>query len=432
MTSRLVLHYAARSDVGLVRHGNEDSGYAGPNLLAVADGMGGHAAGELASATAIAVLAELDRDPPEDRLTGLANAIEQAHDRLSSVVTSAPEAAGMGTTVTAMAWDAGTMTIAHVGDSRAYLLREGSLRRLTTDHTFVQTLVDAGRITAAQAATHQKRNLLMKAVDGVHIAHPDLSTSESRAGDRYLLCTDGLTGVVGESDLAGLLMTGDPTGAVTVLVDRALEAGAPDNVTCVVADVSTEAVVDPSGIPAPEPVVVGAAAELRTRDRLPDMQFPADAQLDPDRIVADELAFNAEPEAARAAPATGHRGRWLALALAVVGFLALAAAGVWYWADNQYFVGESNGYVAVYRGVPVGPGPHGWSRMVERSSTAVTSLPTYDRDAVVRTIPATSFDSARLTVAELAAAAALCQAEPGRAGCPPAVAAPGPGADSAP
>ncbi len=156
-TPRLRLRYAARSDIGLVRQGNEDSGYAGGHMLVVADGMGGHAAGELASATAVATFAELDREPPGDEvLTALADAVDQAHEELRRVIGGAPDFAGMGTTVTALSWEGDRVALAHVGDSRAYLLRDGELNQLTKDHTFVQTLVDAGRITPEEAGINSQ------------------------------------------------------------------------------------------------------------------------------------------------------------------------------------------------------------------------------------------------------------------------------------
>ena len=198
----LALRYAARSDVGQVRQGNEDSGYAAPRLLIVADGMGGHAGGELASATAVATLAQIaDANLGQgEALTRLAEAVESAGSTIGLVVADSPELAGMGTTVTGLYWladgDGARIAIVHVGDSRAYLLRDDDLSQITHDHTYVQTLVDAGRITEEEASTHPRRNLLMRALDGVQVAEPDLSVREARLGDRYLLASDGLHGVV--------------------------------------------------------------------------------------------------------------------------------------------------------------------------------------------------------------------------------------------
>ncbi len=422
MTAR-ALRYAARSDVGLIRQGNEDSGYAGGHMLVVADGMGGHAAGELASATAVAVMADLDHPGLGDHvLEDLGDAIAQVHERLVGVVSSSPDAAGMGTTITALAWEDDRLAIAHVGDSRAYLLRGGHLHQLTTDHTYVQTLVDAGRITAAEAAVHHKRNLLIKAVDGVHAVEPDLSIRQVEVGDRYLLCSDGLSGVLKPTELQALLSAGDPTGAVTALVDRALEAGAPDNVTCVVADVVADvaADVDSDARSDRQPVVVGAAAQWRNRDRLPGIAFPADSEPDPDRPAGDQPAGDRPGAGNPTAPIEVTRPRriWWAAVAAVLAVAILAGTGGWYWARQQYFVSDSNGYVAIYQGVPVGTGPHGWSRLVAETDTAVASLPVNSQDEVHEAITARGLDGARDIAAALQAQAVTCRVEPTTPGCP--------------
>ncbi len=164
----LVFRYAARSDVGLVRQGNEDSGYASDNLLIVADGMGGHVAGEMASATVTAILAGLPIAESEDVLTQLADAVDEAQLEMRHIIAEQPDFQGMGTTVTVVCWQGDRASLAHVGDSRAYMLRGGELLRLTKDHTYVQTLVDAGQITEEEAATHRRRNLLIRAIDGVN------------------------------------------------------------------------------------------------------------------------------------------------------------------------------------------------------------------------------------------------------------------------
>ena len=260
----LRLRYAARSDVGLVRRGNEDSGYASPRLLIVADGMGGHAAGELASASAVATLAQLELSPPQasEVLAALADAIDNTGASIRGVIEADADLAGMGTTVTALYWMGERIAVVHVGDSRAYLMRGGELSQLTHDHTYVQTLIDAGRITEEEAAIHPRRSLIMRALDGLNPVEPDLSVREARMGDRYLLCSDGLSGVMTADEIAALLSSRDPTGSVTRLVDFALERGAPDNVTVVIADVIDS---DGSGEDNVIPVVVGAAGEPRVR-----------------------------------------------------------------------------------------------------------------------------------------------------------------------
>src|SRR4051812_23454965 len=172
----LSLRYAARSDVGLIREGNEDSGYAGPSLLAVADGMGGHAAGEVASSVAVSTMATLEDDVPStELLDALATAVNQANDAISDMVEKHPQLDGMGTTLTALLWSGRRVGLVHVGDSRAYLLRNGDIQQITHDHTFVQQLQDEGRITADEAAVHPQRSLLLRCLDGRSNPEPDLS-----------------------------------------------------------------------------------------------------------------------------------------------------------------------------------------------------------------------------------------------------------------
>ncbi|MGH8826069.1 MAG: PP2C family protein-serine/threonine phosphatase, partial [Jiangellaceae bacterium] len=189
----LTLRYVARSDVGLVREGNEDSGYAGPYLLAVADGMGGHAAGEVASQAAIEELVQAEQDPSgSDPLNALNSAIQAANARIRQLITADPSREGMGTTVTAFLWTGTALAMGHIGDSRAYLLRDGELRQVSHDHTFVQSLVDEGRITREEAGVHPARSLILKALQGQGEVDPDLELLEVVAGDRILVCSDGL------------------------------------------------------------------------------------------------------------------------------------------------------------------------------------------------------------------------------------------------
>jgi PPM family protein phosphatase len=256
----LALRYAVRSDVGLLREGNEDSAYAGPRLLAVADGMGGHAAGEVASAVTIGAVSELDRRPPgPDMLAELSGAVNAANVRLQQIVMANPAVEGMGTTLTAVLWSPdGHAAVCHIGDSRGYLLRDGELYQITHDHTLVQSLIDEGRITEDDASTHPQRSLILRAIDGRTIADPDLSVHEALPGDRYLICSDGLSSVVNDETLRDTLAgTPDPEGCCRQLIDLALRGGGPDNITCIVADVVDTAV---TRMPPPKPLLAGAAA----------------------------------------------------------------------------------------------------------------------------------------------------------------------------
>ena len=233
----LVLRYAARSDRGLIRGNNQDSVYAGPRLLAVADGMGGHAAGDVASKVVIAALEHLDDDAPSgDMLQSMREAVFEGSEHLREVIRESPQLEGMGTTLTAILFAGGRLALCHVGDSRAYLLRDGQLTQITHDDTFVQTLIDDGRITPEEANSHPQRSLLLRALNGQDV-DPDLSMREARAGDRYLLCSDGLSGVVSEETLAEALLDPDPQSTADRLIELALRSGGPDNVTVIVADV---------------------------------------------------------------------------------------------------------------------------------------------------------------------------------------------------
>jgi protein phosphatase len=257
----LALRFAARSDIGLVRKGNEDSGYAGPHLLAVADGVGGNAAGEVASAAAITAITPLDaQDPGPDLARMLADAVAAASRRLQELISSDPSIEDMGTTLTALLWREGHAALCHIGDSRAYLLRDGRFTQVTRDHTLVQSLVDEGKITAADVARHPYRSLLLRALDGRTTAETDLARLETCAGDRYLLCSDGLSGVVSGQTLHQVLASVRDLDEVTSrLVELAVEGGGPDNITCIVADV-----IDAGSSrmpPTRQPVFVGAAAE---------------------------------------------------------------------------------------------------------------------------------------------------------------------------
>ncbi len=447
----LELRYAARSDVGLIREGNEDSGYAGPSLLMVADGMGGHAAGELASAIAVATVADLDVHAPQpaEVLGALADSVADVGDALADEIDTDPDLTGMGTTITGLYWLGTRIAVVHVGDSRAYLLRDGELTQITHDHTYVQTLVDAGRITEEEATVHPRRSLLMRALDGVTPVEADLSLREARPGDRYLLCTDGLSGVVSNDEIAGLLAFGDPTGTVTRMVELAIERGAPDNVTVVVADVVEVAdpgpdVVEPDRTFAP--VVVGAAGEPRVRLRLPSVRFPDDSQPDPDRPEAPPPAEGGPPTAPQPlidadiiAPASASRREresrptdrdrrrriWGTIAAAVVAVVVVAVvvfSVASAWLESQWYVAVNGsagtGTVAVYQGIQGTLLGYPLSELWSDSGLQVGTLPFFDQELVSKGIPAADEADAQRIISELQARALECQGPLAPAGCP--------------
>ena len=246
----VTIAYAAGSDIGCNRENNEDSGYAGPCLIAVADGMGGYAGGEVASSTVIGALRAFDAPvPPEHLLDTLGQAVSQAHAVLRGKIEEHPELDRMGTTLTAMLWSGTHVVLAHIGDSRGYLLRDGELFQMTQDHTLDKLLGDGG-------GSPRLSHMLFRVLDGSVDREPDLIPREARVGDRYLLCSDGLTGPVGPEALYEVLtMEPDRSTVVKRLIDLARAGGGPDNITCVVADVVETS--EPA-----TPVVVGAAAEI--------------------------------------------------------------------------------------------------------------------------------------------------------------------------
>src|SRR5262245_11237678 len=345
----LALRYAATSDVGRGRKNDQDSGFASEHLLVVADGMGGAAAGDIASAETVQVMRRLHGAHPDDMLGALAGAVQRANDRLGEIVEEDPSVEGMGTTVTAIMLDGGTtsMGLAHIGDSRAYLLRDGKLTQLTQDHTFVQGLVDEGRITEMEARSHPHRSLLLRALDGRHDAEPDLSTFEVQPGDRFLICSDGLCGYVEDDAIERGLETGAPDEAALGLLQMALDAGGPDNITTVVGDVIDAAAAahgDAAG-----PMVVGAAAE-RARHRRTDETATQPALADTDTGGGGA----ADPEELRYAPRAPRRFRWLRrllLLVVILALLGLAGRAAYSWTQKQYYVADNAGNVAIFRGI---------------------------------------------------------------------------------
>lgn len=365
MTPGLV--YTARSHLGMVRENNEDSAYAGPRLLALADGMGGHAAGEIASQFVVAALARLDEDEPGQDLTGaLTRALTVGNEAIASHVEAHPETEGMGCTATALLFDGRRMGLLHVGDSRAYLLRDGMLTQITKDDTFVQSLVDRGELSADEAQTHPRRSLILKALTGEPV-EPTAVIREARVGDRYLLCSDGLSDPVSTETIAETLATGTVEEAADRLVQLALRSGGPDNITVVLADVLDS----PRDAPV-IPVVVGAASG--------DEPGQIDPAADPysDTAAGKAAAFSRAQVASRggsggtsgaaeasgagpgngsdddevdAAPPRGSRWRFAQSVLGVLVLLAGIVGVSVLLVRSNYFVTESDSQVVVKRGI---------------------------------------------------------------------------------
>jgi serine/threonine protein phosphatase PrpC len=429
-TGRLRLHYAAVSDVGRHRKDNQDSGFASEHLLVVADGVGGQAFGDVASSTAVHLVRRLDRsaggaagenrsaddtltdltdepagdapDSAEEALSALAGAVHRVHDRLAEMVEQDSELDGTSTTLTAALFDGRGLAFAHVGDSRAYLLRRGDLTQLTRDHTFVQSLIDEGRITEAESRVHPHRNIILKAVDGVHDSDPDLFVVGVEPGDRVMLCSDGCSGVLDHDDIARVLGQGSVDFAAVELVRASLEAGSTDNVTVVTAEVvDGEAVDDPESAAAGVgPMLVGAAASQPRRGMLSRIPFGRrhdTGELDP---VTDEV----DPEELRYAPRDPHRGRnlrWALMVLLPLLLLAGAAYAGYSWSQKQYYVAADGPQVAVYKGVQMDLPGIALSEIHETSPLQLDDLTEYNRRLVEEGIVADSLDDARDIVANL-------------------------------
>ncbi|MER7246588.1 protein phosphatase 2C domain-containing protein [Kribbella sp. NPDC000426] len=409
----LSLDYATLSDVGRVRRNNEDSAYAGPHLLLLADGMGGAAAGEVASAAAVQVIRRLDTPEigGEDMIEALAGAVHRANERLSELVEEDPEREGMGSTVTALMFDGKQLGLAHLGDSRAYRMRDGVLYQLSHDHTFVQSLVDEGRISQEEAFTHPHRNLILRVLDGRPDSDPDLEILDVRAGDRLMLCSDGLPDYVSDEVIAASMASGTPDSVVVELITHALEAGSNDNVTCVVADVvETEPA---SGV---QPQLVGAAAELAqgsTGRGEPTVAIRTGGSGHGGGGHGGHGA-GLDPEELRYAPRPPKRFPWLRRIAVLVIILGLIGGGGWFaysWTQKQYYVGSDGDYVAIFKGVEADLPGIDLSKVYERQSLQVDKLPTYSREQVEGNIQADNLAGARSIVAELQQTAAECAAK---------------------
>ncbi len=418
------LDFSAISDVGRVRKDNQDSGYVGPHVVAVCDGVGGAARGDIASSTAIAQLRKLEEAPPgpdtsdSDLLGLVSNALHRAHDRIAELVDENPSLNGTSTTATVALFDGKRVGMGHVGDSRAYLYRNGEISQLTNDHTFVQTLIDEGRINEAEARVHPHRNLILKAIDGIHDLEPDLFVLELTVGDRLLLCSDGTSGVLDAGRLADILSSGTPDYAAVELVRASLEAGSSDNVTCLVADLVDGSPDDPAT--QDTPLLVGAAADMRarrTRGAKAGSLFRGHragdtGELEPIRAeIPDEVGFAisndpiTDPEAVRYAPIAPSRYTWLSRLLvlaAVVGVLWVIGAGAWSWSQDQYYVGEDDGTVVIYRGLDASLPGLDLSHPYESSNVTLDRLCEFDAGEVRDGISASSLEDARKTVDNLA------------------------------
>lgn len=401
---------AAVSHVGRIRANNQDSGYAGTHLFVVADGMGGHAGGDVASAIAIKRVVEVDKPfaSPHDAEFALQSALLAANSLIAETVFEHPELTGMGTTVSAILRLGDKLALAHIGDSRIYRFRDGLLEQITADHTFVQRLVDSGRITAEEAAVHPRRSVLMRVLGDVD-ASPEIDTTviDTQPGDRWLLCSDGLSSYVSDDKIrAALKSVADPNAAANRLVKDALDQGAPDNVTVVIVDIgenNSSAMTPPKMVGSAAEPLSFEAAIVRKPLRLPTLllhplksTLHEDSHFEPE---SDEYLQELIAEDRRR-----HRRRritWLvAIALIIALLVTLLVAG-YRWTQTHYFVGPNGYTIAIFKGVQQDIGPIKLSSVYEVTSIQLNELSPFERQQVEETITADNLEDARDIVRRL-------------------------------
>ncbi|HIW46097.1 MAG TPA: protein phosphatase 2C domain-containing protein [Candidatus Yaniella excrementigallinarum] len=436
----LELQFAAHSDVGRVRSKNDDSAYVGRNLAIVADGMGGHVGGDVASASVVLDLAPLDRNDHPDPETILPDEIQSANLILNDLVHDNPKLAGMGTTCTSVLVDNDVLHMAHIGDSRAYRLKNDTFEQLSRDHTFVQRLIDEGRISPSEAESHPHKNVLMRVLGDVD-ASPELDVTsfDTQPGERWLLCSDGLNAVVDDYTIEMLLRADKPLEEIARdLIDETLQRGAPDNVTVVVfetaerqitaemdpkTDELTESAREVSAASNEESVsasllradlasrphlLVGAAELATDTDQIPivtrsSSQKRAAALLHGASDAAQPAPTKPEPaQLEEDAVPTGRRS-WPLLTMVGV-FLILFATSLavgFLWIRGQYYVGAEDNYVAIYRGVPQSVGPVELSSLEESTDIPLSRLPGYSRQRIETGLPAQDLNHAHEILVDL-------------------------------
>jgi len=382
MSQNLWLRVAGRSDVGLVRENNEDSGFVGKNIILVADGMGGHAAGELASSTAVAVAARFDNLFSNNKETAdsISNIPKQITLEIKSAISKDQNRSGMGTTLSACLIQNGILKIVHVGDSRIYLIREQQISLITKDQTYVQSLIDNQEITLEEARNHPQRSLLLQAIDGISEVVPEIKEISLEPGDRIILCSDGLSNVVTDEEILIAVKSFDNVGAVSSLIEKALENGAPDNVTVVVADVVSETSTHSQ-------VVIGAAAEPRNRIKLPGLEFPTDIH---PFITSEFPALKS---------LSGFRPiKWIISSAVLAALLFLGTSN---WISKQFYVSNLGDNLAIFQGINASIGPISFSTAVQSFNLEVVVLTQKDQETLLSGIDAESLTEARFIVRRL-------------------------------
>lgn len=468
--NQLFLYSTTVSDVGTVRANNQDSSFAGEHLVAICDGMGGHAGGDTASTIAIRSLAHIERDDHEKDVSTIATMMETsvmaAHDAIVGKARHERKLSGMGTTVTAVALVDDYWVLAHIGDSRAYLLRDGALCQVSQDHSYVQHLINTGRITEQEAKNHPQRNVVMRVLGDFDIdPHPDIAVLKAHPADRWLLCSDGLCGVLENSTIAETMMSmSNLTDCAQHLVSMALRAGSTDNVTAVIADATLALDVHAFDLPHQTPLVGGAASSslepiadivnesVAAAPALRDKGSPAQRaaalmqSANPRKDDEEDKPKLAHPSAAReeestlSTPDTGeipivqkadgalssdpndpqvakaievkqekdrktahkHKRNVRIIVLIAVLALLLVGGGAGYatyrWSQTRYYVGDADGKVAIFQGVPTNIFGIKLSHEVERTSLNTSDLPQTWRDELGEGITRDNIEEARAHV----------------------------------
>jgi protein phosphatase len=403
----------AASDIGRVRSSNQDSGYAGVNLFFVADGMGGHAGGDIASAIASQHISLADEPlaTSAEAEQKLIDYIYQAKQKIDASVKQHPAITGMGTTLSAMMVTGTKVTIAHIGDSRIYLARDGVVKQITTDHTFVQRLVDTGRISEEEALVHPRRSVLMRVLGDIEqFPEVDIDTYETKPGDRWMACSDGLSGVVPDQLMKNILLSNvDIQEAGELLVGEALEFGAPDNVTVVLVDVvDAQDEIEFS----PGRILVGSAANEVVIEQRKGLQVLR--LLNPLTLLEllqkpeDPVSFAPESEELLEKILKDTKGRVRARRFRQIAtyllLISVASYGLFLaieYTQTRYFVAINDGYVVIFKGIKEELGPFKFSSVYEVTDVSVDSLTDFQREALERSITAESPEEAQRIVSQL-------------------------------
>ena len=378
------------SEVGRVRKNNQDAAFASPNLLVVADGMGGAAAGDLASAVAAKEARDGNRRLDDEHLLEhMAGIVQRANDKLADLIESDPELDGMGTTFSGAAFSGTLLGIAHIGDSRGYLLRDGELRQLTHDHSWVQSLIDEGRITPEQAATHPHRSLILKVLNGAGDTDPDFFELHVRKGDRLLFCSDGLSGLMTHEELHELMNIDDLDECVSRMAALANEHGGHDNISLVLAQVVPQS----DELDAAEPQLAGSALERE----IPTIAHEEEGPGYPEPEPVEDPDHDSTEKARYAPRENRNKRRWPTVTVALLASLVVVGATFWgvrVYSSSRYFIASSDGRIGIYNGLPGALLGHEMNTLVERRDTRVSDLPVFFQRQVANTIGFSDLTSA--------------------------------------